>query len=464
MADSPTGNYADYDTVIVTMNSDIDLSAYAGASLEFWTKYDIEEGFDYVYLDVSADGGQNWLNLDVFNGEGVPWTLYEKDLGGFAGQSIRFRFTLESDAGYNADGMYVDDIVVYGSTEDVSPPLIVTDGATDSTFAPDDFVTMATITDYTGVASATLSYSVDGGNYITVSYDSTSGDDYYFTVPAQEAGAMVKYYITAEDDLGHSGSTREYLYMAGYMVYYDDGEAEYIYQYAAGNSCATRMTVDDNATLVTAMLRLYTDVNRPLDTVDVYIWNTSGSNPGSTIFGPMAVYPWSTLPNPEAWTYVDLRGESIPIDNNFYVGYTLRSEWPVILGDSPEATGRSKTYLSGAWAAAGTDFHIRCVVDYPQISVDDGETTVPVEYALQQNYPNPFNAQTKINYSLVDPTDVKLEVFNVAGQKVATLVNGHESAGSHSVTWDASDVSSGVYFYKLTAGEKTFTRKMSLLK
>jgi hypothetical protein len=83
---------------------------------------------------------------------------------------------------------------------------------------------------------------------------------------------------------------------------------------------------------------------------------------------------------------------------------------------------------------------------------------------LSQNYPNPFNATTVINYQLPVDDEVTLEVYNLFGQKVATLVDGEQQAGCRSVVWDASDISSGIYFYRLTAGDFTETKRMIVVK
>jgi len=88
---------------------------------------------------------------------------------------------------------------------------------------------------------------------------------------------------------------------------------------------------------------------------------------------------------------------------------------------------------------------------------------VPSEFALNQNYPNPFNPETKISFSLAKTSDYRLAVYNVAGQLVKVF-NGHADAGVVEITWDASQNASGVYFYKLTAGNFTDTKKMVLLK
>lgn len=89
---------------------------------------------------------------------------------------------------------------------------------------------------------------------------------------------------------------------------------------------------------------------------------------------------------------------------------------------------------------------------------------VPETYSLSQNYPNPFNPQTEISFGLPTASQVKLEIFNTLGQKVATLVNGHLEAGNHSYVWDGGDVASGVYLYRFQADDYSATRKMVLMK
>ena len=90
--------------------------------------------------------------------------------------------------------------------------------------------------------------------------------------------------------------------------------------------------------------------------------------------------------------------------------------------------------------------------------------STPVAYALEQNFPNPFNPSTKINFSLPVEGFVTLDVYNSIGQKVASLVNETKTAGNYTVNFDASDLTSGIYFYKINSGNFTETKKMILLK
>jgi glucuronoarabinoxylan endo-1,4-beta-xylanase len=88
----------------------------------------------------------------------------------------------------------------------------------------------------------------------------------------------------------------------------------------------------------------------------------------------------------------------------------------------------------------------------------------PADFKLSQNYPNPFNPTTVVNYQLPQTSDVSLRVFDMLGREVMTLVNGRQSAGNYAVNINAAGMASGVYFYRLQAGNFTETRKMMLVK
>jgi hypothetical protein len=94
----------------------------------------------------------------------------------------------------------------------------------------------------------------------------------------------------------------------------------------------------------------------------------------------------------------------------------------------------------------------------------DQTPAIPTELGLSTNYPNPFNAVTTISYDLPATGHVRLDIYNLTGQMVETLTDGHMEAGHHSVQWDASSYSSGIYFYRLTVADQVFTERMTLLK
>ncbi len=125
------------------------------------------------------------------------------------------------------------------------------------------------------------------------------------------------------------------------------------------------------------------------------------------------------------------------------------------------------TLTAGSHAVTLSGNQLR--VDYVQlieeirVSVSE-RNNVPLGYGLAQNYPNPFNPTTTINFALGNPSQVKLTVFNVLGQKVATLLDSRMDAGSHTVQFDARRLTSGVYFYRLEAGDFELQKRMLLIK
>jgi hypothetical protein len=95
---------------------------------------------------------------------------------------------------------------------------------------------------------------------------------------------------------------------------------------------------------------------------------------------------------------------------------------------------------------------------------NDKLLAVPKSFTLHQNYPNPFNPNTMINYELPITNYVNLSVYDMLGQKVTTLVNERQKAGHHQVKWDASEYASGIYYYRIEAGQFQDLKKMILIK
>ena len=98
------------------------------------------------------------------------------------------------------------------------------------------------------------------------------------------------------------------------------------------------------------------------------------------------------------------------------------------------------------------------------VSVSEGSSTIPIVYALEQNYPNPFNPTTTIKFSLPKNSNVNLSVYDILGRFVTKLVDGDLKAGHHEVQFNASNLASGVYFYRIEAGNFVKVKKLMLLK
>ncbi len=165
---------------------------------------------------------------------------------------------------------------------------------------------------------------------------------------------------------------------------------------------------------------------------------------------------WDILWDSCAQTGGDYGDYNVPIEISLaaYAGQNIKLAWHA--DDPPSA--------DGMWNIAAIDN----IVVSGQVSND--EQVVPVTVtALKGNFPNPFHPETTITYSVKASTPVVVEIYNVKGQKVKTLVNENKAAGNHEVTWNGRDesgrsVTSGVYFYRMSAGSYSATRKMALLK
>lgn len=134
--------------------------------------------------------------------------------------------------------------------------------------------------------------------------------------------------------------------------------------------------------------------------------------------------------------------------------------WGKPVGLTTDSDGN--LYLSSDWIN-----HLILKVEYHGEGtsvLDDGSPELPLAIALEQNYPNPFNPQTVITYYLPTNTEVNLSIYNVLGQKVATLVDQKQAAGQHTVKWNAKDISSGIYIYTLRVGSFEQSRKMILMR
>ncbi|MEM1095502.1 MAG: tandem-95 repeat protein [Bacteroidota bacterium] len=152
--------------------------------------------------------------------------------------------------------------------------------------------------------------------------------------------------------------------------------------------------------------------------------------------------------------------------------YEFKSDGTTGTAVSTNAQGRTVLTLSFVDGARGdSDLTVNCRVADPgaavfrpsQVDVED-EPETPAQFALLQNYPNPFNPTTTLAYRLATPADVELEVVNMLGQRVQLLVQERQAPGRYDVVFEAADLPSGIYLYRLTAGEHVAYKTMLLLK
>ncbi len=174
------------------------------------------------------------------------------------------------------------------------------------------------------------------------------------------------------------------------------------------------------------------------------------------------------------WILMDVDDESVLAE---FGGTMLLTDWKGSVSETVPADSLDNQPMS--WAPRNAS--IKAVGDHYEFVIADfdvnaiqkvvwsetgieGSEYVPYGFTLEQNYPNPFNPTTSISFNIPDNKDISIDVFDLTGKKVATVFNGRMEAGTHNLTFDASDLASGTYVYQLTAGSFTVSRKMTLVK
>ncbi len=161
---------------------------------------------------------------------------------------------------------------------------------------------------------------------------------------------------------------------------------------------------------------------------------------------------------------VKVQGDITPVSNgmDMLVGHANGITSVLIYSLSANRIPAGQTTLF-TYTGEGTVVEFSAADAYGRLLDSSARPVLPTHFAVQQNYPNPFNAKTLINFDLPASSDVTISIYNIAGQLVESI-SGNYAAGHQQVTWDASGVSSGVYFAKVNAGDNTQTVKMTMLK
>ena len=209
----------------------------------------------------------------------------------------------------------------------------------------------------------------------------------------------------------------------------------------------------DSEPEASAIWRFRTELRLP----DILVW---GDGDGVSASDSTMIFKWSAISRA---TRYDLQ---ISTDSTFSVADRNVSgiaSTSVEVGDL-DGTTRYHWRIRGENSRGAGGWSDSRSFTTPVFTSIDNESSLPTETSLRANYPNPFNPSTVIAYQLALSGNVKLSVFDVLGREVAVLVNGVMPAGSHTVTFDASNLTSGMYLYRLDSGGMVFTRKMMLVK
>jgi hypothetical protein len=354
-------------------------------------------------------------------------------------------------------------------------------------------------------ASPKLYYKVNSGSYSSVNYNYYNLDTFMFSIPGQPLGSTVSYYFAAQDSAGtfvctypaggrglNPPGTQAPATVFSYTIeninyvcvgtgtatvgypfysYWDDARTDMLY-------LASELNINSPKIITKVGFNFASVSSQVLNEFTIKLQNSSAANLTDFVSsGWMTVYSQTYTPPGTGWQYITL---TTPFYydgvNNLLVEVCFNnSSWTSnsTVYSTPAA---GKTVLKYDDLPTGSG-----CVDFPTGSLQTnrpnmcftyntgtGENNtgvnVPVKFNLAQNYPNPFNPVTKINFAIPKNGLVTMKVYNVLGKEVAKLINEVKQAGYYTVDFNGSDLSSGVYYYRLDAGDFTDVKKMILIK
>lgn len=488
----------------------IDLTGITELYLSFNYWGDFEGGatnFDGGIIEISADNGATWVQVDsqatghlnpTYDSQlagtgtlGTAWAYcYDTDpdwvsvssqdliaLGYVStGNQIRVRYTFASDALSGGQGWFIDDVRIADTPPpDLQPPIITHTPLPDTTDTLNNYTVSAIITDEgTGVNpdSVYLHYEIENGPIVDVDMVNTGGDTYEADIPSQNWHTDVWYSIHAADIAGNWTSTALYNFEVtnARLITYDDGQPYWIPgDLAPGNGLYVQFSFSDvgiDSGLVHKVI-YYFDGPGPFD---LKIYQGTGGNPGS-LLGELLGLTSSGY----EWISVDCDPLDIRTTGDVVAGFICGASGGdttrVLMDPTQEYPQRMWGWITGAWQQtpyAGGDYMIRMkVIPIEPPGIEDRPTDHA--FTLTQISPNPMRERATIEFQLFNSQKVKLNIYNVSGKLIRTLIDDVKEKGTHSLYWNGCDtrgnnVACGVYFVNLETDDCVMTKKLLLIK
>jgi hypothetical protein len=474
-------------------------------SFSYWADFESSaSNFDGGIIQISSDNGATYVQIDSLaqghlnptydqqllgSGQiGTPWAYcYDRqywvpvssmDLIGLGyvstGDQIKIRFVFDSDDLSGGQGWFIDDVrIADTSPPDLQPPLIVHTPLADTIDTLNNYTITATVTDGgSGVNpdSVILHYEIESGPIVDVNMTVVTGNTYAADIPAQSWHTDIWYQVMAADNAGNWGETAVYNFEVtnARTIIYDDGQPWWAPD-TLPDGYFTRFQFS-HVGIDSGQIHQLKILFEAAGEVDVRIYQATAGTPGPLIDSIAGIvspgYDWYT---------VDLDPLNIQTANPFgiVVGYVEIPPAQIgILRDYTLNYGANMyNYTGGSWTAATSgDFLMRLKVIPLEAPGVNENTNEPLSaFTLAQIAPNPVKTTGVIEFSLPTAQSVSLDVYDVAGKLIRTLVNEVADAGVHQVVWDGRDargnqVANGVYLYRLQGETESATRKLIFVR
>jgi len=278
-------------------------------------------------------------------------------------------------------------------------------------------------------------------------------------------GGIHTYHVTAMYDANESTPSNVIsvfvLPQLHHEVSHDDGTAEQGFSVGSTKQMAVKYNFGESLSVKYVKVFVHTP-----GTAGIIVRVFDNDGPDGMPGTQMAQFQYPAASVVAGWNYVTLPQEVVVPDGSFYVAI-LETTNAALIGLDTSSNGFSYKKIATNWEAVTTgEIMLRAIIQ--PSSAGDDQIEIPVVLDAK-NYPNPFNPETTIAFSLPQSGFTTLNVYNLKGQLVKTLVNSDIAAGNHRVVWNGTDansqkVSSGMYFYRLNNAGKTITRKMLMMK